>query len=82
MAGRQGKQERATRAAVKALGELDPVRAALATLAIGLAERFDAGESGAPISRELRATLATLGAPADDPDRELADMLDGAALGD
>jgi hypothetical protein len=79
---RMGKQERATRAAVKALGELDPVRAALATLAIGLAERFDAGESGAPISRELRATLTALGGAVDDPDRELAELLDGAPLGD
>jgi hypothetical protein len=78
-----GAMERAARAAVKALGELDPARNALAVLAVGLAARFDAGESGAPIARELRATLRALSDVDADVDREFAELFEGAAaLGD
>ena len=54
----------------------------LATLALVLAERLDAGEAAGPISRELRQVLAQLAAPGGGDD-ELAALLDsGAALGD
>jgi hypothetical protein len=63
------------------LGRRGVSETVMGELACLLAGRLDAGESAGPVSRELRATLATLGVGSvNNVDHELADLL--AEVGD